>query len=247
MDDWETPCECVASQLPGGEMLMMIPGDGCTSEELFRYAGRASMSGGREQEAREVVVMGRKWKVEVCPSLRWFVQVTPDWRDAQRHAYSSDSSAEQHTLCLCSLPRHDEAALEEPRRGGGVERVWCSGGVITRRGAEGWEPNGYFILSIGVCKWKCQSGWKTNESDRRDATSLAERLINCHCLRWPPMFFAVIFWLFSPPGLAVLRLRVWWRTLSRGNKGIDPRQGSMLSSVTYKCGACEKWFWIRVL
>lgn len=39
---------------------MMIPGDGCTSEELFRYAGRASMSGGREQEAREVVVMGRK-------------------------------------------------------------------------------------------------------------------------------------------------------------------------------------------
>lgn len=133
------------------------------------------------------------------------------------------------------------------RGGGGGERVWCSGGVITRRGAEGWEPNGYFILSIGVCKWKCQSGWKTNESDRRDATSLAERLINCHCLRWPPMFFAVIFWLFSPPGLAVLRLRVWWRTLSRGNKGIDPRQGSMLSSVTYKCGACEKWFWIRVL
>lgn len=139
---------------------------------------------------------------------------------------------------------HDEAALLRDGGTEGGESVWRSGEVITRRGAEGWEPNGYFILSIGVCKWKCQSGRKTNESDRRDATSLAERLINCHCLLRALMFFSLLFfWWFSPrPGPAVSRLRVWWWTLSQGNKGIDLRRESMLSSVTYKSGPVKSDF-----
>lgn len=55
---------------------MVIPGEGCTSEELFRYAGRAREAhrGSEKQE----VVMGGKWKAEMCPSPRWFAQVTSD-------------------------------------------------------------------------------------------------------------------------------------------------------------------------
>lgn len=130
----------------------MILGDGSTSEELFRYAGRASTSGGREQEAREVAVMGRKWKVEVCPSLRWFVQVTPDWRDAQWHAYSSDSSAEWRTLCLCSLPRHDEAALEEQRRG------WVSVYGAVEEWLPGVELKDESRTGILFCQLECANG-----------------------------------------------------------------------------------------
>lgn len=146
-----------------------------------------------EEKEREVVT-GRKQNAEVCPCLRRFVGVTPDWRGGSMGRWLLCKKA---CLCFILLYWKDRA-----NRRGGWESVWCSEGVITRRGAEGWEPNGYFILSIGVCKWKCQSSRKTNESDRRDATSLAECLINCHCLFCALMFFVVIFWLFSPPGLA---------------------------------------------
>lgn len=128
--------------------------------------------------------LGRRWKVEVCPSLRWFVQVTPSskWRSAAcalplplwKKLYTLFVF---HTLSWWGCSPRDDGMGNR-----GDERVWCSGGVITQCIAEGWKPDRYFILSIGVCKWKCQSGRKTNESDRRDATSLAECLINCHCL-----------------------------------------------------------------
>lgn len=102
----------------------------------------------------------------------------------------------RRAFCLCLIFRQWRGLS---LRDGGMattQRVGDGGGVITRRGAEGWELDGYFILSIGVCKWKCQSGRKTNESDRRVATSLAKCLINCHCLLRALMFFVVIFLMF---------------------------------------------------
>lgn len=79
------------------------------------------------------------------------------------------------------LPWRDEAALwgvEEQRLDEpGSPEKWLPSVPLR-------DERGYFILSIGVCKWKCQSGRKTNESDRRDASSLAKCLINCHCLFW---------------------------------------------------------------
>lgn len=148
--------------------------------------------------------MGRKWEVE-SPSLRWFVQVTPRLHGCSVTCLNHQLFRKSRLSSVFFILRHDEDVLGgiEGRGNRGGELVWCSGGVITQCGAEGWEANGYFILSIGVCKWKCQSGWKTNESDRRDATSLAKCLINCRCLFGALIFFVVIFWLFSPPGLAV--------------------------------------------
>lgn len=229
---------------------MVIPGEGFTSEELFRYAGRAREAhrGSEKQE----VVMGGKWKAEMCPSPRWFGQVTLDWRDAQRHASSLNSSQKKGMRCVYVLYAvMTRLRWRDGRREGGLGglNVWCGWGVITGRRAEGWEPNGYFILSIGVCKWKCQSGRKTNESDRRDATSLAECLINCHCLLWVLIFFLWLllgffvccyFLIVFSSRHGSLWLRVWWWTLSQGNKGIDPRQESMFSSVTYKSGSVWK-------
>lgn len=209
---------------------------------LFRYAGRARR-GEWEPETREVVVMGRKWKVEVC-ALPWGDLYKWPQIEGMLCGMHTDFAAYVQFIFpslswwCCTL------------RDGGTEGGWECGAV------EEWLPGvelrdverGYFILSIGVCKWKCQSGRKTNESDRRDATSLAKRLINCHCLlRALGVFLLVIFWLFSPPGPAVSRLRFWWWTLSQGNKGIDRRRESMLSSVTYKRGAVKSDSWIRVL
>lgn len=223
----------------------MILGDGCTLEELFRYAGRAGEGDGEREKERREVVMGRKWKVEVCPSLRWFIQVTPDWRECSVACILHRLLWKKlyilfmfHTLSWwgCTLRGWRDGG---DRRG---ESVWCSGGVITRCGAEGWELDGYFILSIGVCKWKCQSSRKTNESDRRDATSLTECLINCHCLFLGADVFRCYFLIVFSAWPGCLRLRVWWWTLSQGNKGIDLRQESMLSSVTYKSGPVKSDF-----
>lgn len=188
---------------------MVIPGEGCTSEELFRYAGRAREAhrGSEKQE----VVMGGKWKAEMCPSPRWFAQVTSDCSVACLFLKLKPKKGMRCVYVLYAVMTR--LRWRDGRREGGLGglNVWCGWGVITGRRAEGWEPNGYFILSIGVCKWKCQSGRKTNESDRRDASSLAECLINCHCLLWVLIFFfwlllffcGVIFWLFSLPGMAL--------------------------------------------
>lgn len=130
-----------------------------------------------------------------------------------------------HTLQkgMCSVYILSSVMMSPHWRHRGGE--WCHAGVITRCGAEGWEPNGYFILSIGLCKWKCQSGWETNESDTRDATSPTECLINCHCLSPAPMFFVIFFFIIIvfPIWPGCLWLGVWWWTLSWGNKGIDWR------------------------
>lgn len=189
---------------------MVIPGEGCTSEELFRYAGRAREAhrGSEKQE----VVMGGKWKAEMCPSPRWFAQVTSDCSVACLFLKLKPKKRACVVFMFYMLSwRGCAGEMAEERGVWGGLNVWCGWGVITGRRAEGWEPNGYFILSIGVCKWKCQSGRKTNESDRRDASSLAECLINCHCLLWVLIFFfwlllffcGVIFWLFSLPGMAL--------------------------------------------
>lgn len=170
---------------------------------------------------------------------------------AQWHASSLNSSQKKGMRCVYVLYAvMTRLRWRDGRREGGLGglNVWCGWGVITGRRAEGWEPNGYFILSIGVCKWKCQSGRKTNESDRRDASSLAEFLINCHCLLWVLIFFFLVvvvflwcyFLIVFSSWHGSLWLRVWWWTLSQGNKGIDPRQESMFSSVTYKSGCVWK-------
>lgn len=105
----------------------------------------------------------------------------------------TDFSTEQRTF-YSSFPLSWWGCTPRKRgMGRGGVRVWRSGGVITQHGAEGREPDGYFILSIEVCKWKCQSGRKTNESDRRDATSLTKRLINCHCLFWALYICCLLF------------------------------------------------------
>ena len=89
----------------------------------------------------------------------------------------------------------------EERWGDGATECLAHGRrVITEREAEGWGgEQGYFILSIGVCKWKCQRRRKTNESDRREAAGPgAEFLINRRFLeffspRVLMFFFGVVF------------------------------------------------------
>lgn len=182
----DSPRACVAGlSAGGGKTLMMILGDSCASEEVFRYAGKVRRAD-LEQKTREVpAVMGKKMKSWSVP----FPEVI----------CTSDPRAKGCSVaCILTssfLPCHDEAALwgvEEQRLDelGSLEK-WLSSVPLR-------DECGYLILSIGVCKWKCQSGRKTNESDRRDASSLAKCLINCHCLFWVlyflfPLFFGLLF------------------------------------------------------
>lgn len=143
-----------------------------------------------------------------------------------------------HTL------RHDEAAFwrtgatgkQEEWEPGGASEEWLPAAVLRDE-----SQAGYFILSIRVCKWKCQSVWKTNGSDRRDATSLenAWSIAIVFFGRWCfQLFFLIVF----PGRPGCLQLGVWFWTLSRGNKE-DRSMAGINVFICYLQGlAVKKWF-----
>lgn len=214
----------------------MILGDGCTSEELFRYAGRArerGRGGGTERGGD-----GKKMKRWSVPFPEVICTSDPRLKGCSAAcALLRLPRKTRRALCLCFPPRHDEAALSgvEEQRGGGRARVY---GAV-EEWLPGVELKDESRTGILFCQLECANG----------NVRAAGKLMNL-IAEMPPLspnawsiaivylgrrcFSVVIFWLFSPPGLAVLRLRVWWWTLSRGNKAIDLGRESMLSSVTYK-------------
>lgn len=173
-----------------------------------------------------------KWKLMIALPQRDLHKWPPDWRDAPWHAYWLLCETAYVLFIFPSLSRLHSKGW---RSKGGWEEEWLPSMELR-------DESRYFILSIGVCKWKCQSSKKTNESDTRDATSLAKLLINCHCLFWA--FFPSAWLFFFRRAQLYPHLRFWWWTSRQGNKGIDRGQESMLSSVAYKCGSVKSTFFL---
>lgn len=170
---------------------------------------------------------------------------------AQWHASSLNSSQKKgHALCLCFICCHDEAALERWQKRGGFGGGWMYGA------AEEWLPGAELRdesqTGILFCQLECANGNVRAAGKLMNligempplspnAWSIAivfcgcwSFFFGCCCFLW--CYFLIVFssWHGS------LWLRVWWWTLSQGNKGIDPRQESMFSSVTYKSGCVWK-------
>lgn len=98
--------------------------------------------------------------------------------------------------------------------------VGVGGGLIARRCLR--DGSGYFILSIGVCKWKCQSGWKNKWMwwwrCRLSCQTTDQWLLSSQATMRQ---FFIYFFSSLPLFYPVEGFR--GRTLNRGNKWIDLR------------------------
>lgn len=226
---------------------MVIPGEGCTSEELFRYAGRAREAH-RGSEKQEVVMRG-KWKAEMCPSPRWFAQVTSDCSVACLFLKLKPKKRACVVFMFYMLSwRGCAGEMAEER---GVWGGWMYGA------AEEWLPGAELRdesqTGILFCQLECANGNVRaagklmnliGEMPPLSPNAWSIAIVFCGCWSFFFMVVVVFLWCYFlivfSSWHGSLWLRVWWWTLSQGNKGIDPRQESMFSSVTYKSGCVWK-------
>lgn len=212
---------------------------------LRRSCVSVCRANGKERKKRpRVAVKGRKWKIEARPSLRWFVQVTTDWRDAQWHVVSS--AKDKHSVIICS--DSDMTRLHSKRRRDGGSGVWECGAV------QEWLPcvelRDESRTGILFCQLECANGnvraagkLMNLIGEMPPLSSNAWSIAIVFSGRW--CFFSCYFLIVFSAWPGCLRLKVWWWTLNQGEKGIDLQRESMLSSVTYKSRPEESDFGFR--